>query len=289
MNRSLLRVALTLAAVALAVFAGWRLWDLYVREPWTRDARVRADVVSIAPDIAGQVDLVAVADNAPVTAGDLLFRVDRARFAIALASAEAAVSGARASLDQAQAEFERDDRLSEVVSEKVREEARSAFTRAEADYRAALAAHDAAKLDLARTEVRAPVNGIVTNLGLRPGDYVTAGEGVLALVDTDTFRVEAYFEETKLPRVRVGAPVSVRVMGEPERLTGRVESIAGGIADRERSDAAGGLANVNPSFAWVRLAQRVPVRIALDPLPPGRRLVSGLTATVVVEPENPAP
>lgn len=284
MIRSVLRVVLTLAVVALAVLAGWRLWDLYVREPWTRDARVRADVVAIAPDIAGQVDLVAVADNAPVKSGDLLFRIDKARFAIALARAEAVVAGARASLDQAQAEFERDDQLSEVVSEKVREEARSAFTRAEAEYRGALAALDAAKLDLERTEVRAPVNGIVSNLALRRGDYVTAGEGVLALVDTDTFHVEAYFEETKLPRVAVGAPARIRLMGDPEPLAGHVESIAGGIADRERSDAAGGLANVNPSFAWVRLAQRVPVRIALDPVPADRRLVSGLTATVVIDP-----
>lgn len=287
MIRSLLRVGFTLAVAALAVYAGWRLWDLYVREPWTRDARVRADVVSIAPDVSGAVDLVAVADNSPVRAGDLLFRIDQSRFAIALARAEAAVSAAQSTLDQAQVEFDRDDRLSGVVSEKVREEARSAFTRAQAEFRGALAARDAAKLDLQRTEVRAPVNGIVTNLTLRPGEYVKSGSGVVALVDTDTFRVEAYFEETKLPRVGIGAPASVHLMGQPGRLTGHVESIAGGIADRERSDGAGGLANVNPSFAWVRLAQRVPVRIALDAVPAGQRLVSGTTASVAVG--RPAP
>lgn len=284
MIHALVRVAVTLAVVALAAFAGWRLWDLYMREPWTRDARVRADVVSIAPDIAGPVSLVAVADNAAVKEGDLLFRIDPARFDIALASAEAAVAGARSALDQAQREADREAQLSGVVPEKVREEARTAMTAAQAEYRGALAARDAAALDVRRTEVRAPVNGIVSNLTLRPGDYVTAGKGVLALVDTDTLHVEAYFEETKLPRVRVGAPARIRVMGRGGELTGRVESIAGGIADRERSDDTGGLADVNPSFAWVRLAQRVPVRIALDPLPPGQTLVSGLTATVVVEP-----
>lgn len=284
MIRTLARVAVTLAVVALALLAGWRLWDVYMREPWTRDARVRADVVSIAPDIAGPVSTVAVTDNAAVKQGDLLFRIDRARFDIALASAEAAVAGARSILDQAQREADREAQLSGVVPEKVREEARAAMTAAQAEYRGALAARDAAALDVSRTEVRAPVNGIVSNLTLRPGDYVTAGKGVLALVDTDTLHVEAYFEETKLPRVRIGAPARIRVMGRRATLTGRVESIAGGIADRERSEDAGGLADVNPSFAWVRLAQRVPARIALDPLPAGETLVSGLTATVVVEP-----
>jgi len=284
--KALGRVVITLIVVAAAVYGGWHLWDIYMREPWTRDAHVRVDVVSVTPDVSGLVSDVAVADNATVKKGDLLFRIDRDRFAIALDRANAAVASSKAALDQAQRNLERYQRLSGVVvSEQQREEARTTEAKAEADYHAALAQHDAAALDLERSEVRAPVNGIITNLSLRPGDYVSAGKAVMALVDTDTFRVEGYFEETKLPRIKIGAPVSITLLGQTGTIRGHVESIAAGIEDRERSDTSGSLANVNPSFAWVRLAQRVPVRIALDTVPPGIRLVAGLTATVVVQPE----
>ncbi|MES1147584.1 MAG: HlyD family efflux transporter periplasmic adaptor subunit, partial [Bradyrhizobium guangdongense] len=132
--------------------------------------------------------------------------------------------------------------------------------------------------------VRASVNGSITNMDLRPGTYVSAGKGVMALVDTDTLRVEGYFEETKLSRIHVGDPVSIRLMGDNTRLTGRVESIAAGIEDRDRTAGSNLLANVNPTFNWVRLAQRVPVRIKLDDVPPDIALVSGRTATVEVRP-----
>jgi len=281
--KALGRLVLTLIVVAAAAYGGWRLWDIYMRQPWTRDAHVRVDVVAVTPDVSGLVRDVEVADNTAVKKGDLLFRIDRDRFAIALDRANAAVASSKATLDQAKRNLARYERLTGVaVSQEQREEARTTEAKAEADYQAALAQQGAAALDLTRSEVRAPVNGIITNSSLRPGDYVTAGKPVMALVDTDTFRVEAYFEETKLPRVHIGAPVAITLLGQAGTIRGHVESIAAGIEDRERIDVYGSLANVNPSFAWVRLAQRVPVRIALDSVPNGMRLVAGLTATVVV-------
>jgi RND family efflux transporter MFP subunit len=277
-----LRVLVTLVAVAGAVFVGRGLWNHYMNEPWTRDARVRADVVGVAPDVSGLVSEVLVRDNQTVAKGDALFRVDRQRFAIALEQAEAAVAGSQATLDQARRDRERRERLGEFASTQQKEQAISAEAEAEASYRQALASRDLARLNLERSAVKAPVNGIVTNFSLRPGDYVPAGSAQAALVDTDSLRVEGYFEETKLPRIHVGDAASIKLMGQSGVITGHVESIAGGIEDRERTQ--GLLANINPTFTWVRLAQRVPVRIAFDTVPEDARLIAGLTATVTVLP-----
>jgi multidrug resistance efflux pump len=141
-----------------------------------------------------------------------------------------------------------------------------------------------ADLNLRRTVVTSPVDGTVTNVALEPGDYVTTGKGVMALVDSSTIRIEGYFEETKLPKIHIGDRVVVRLMGESRDLTGHVQSIAAGIADRERTDSADLLANINPTFNWVRLAQRVPVRVKPDSVPAGMELVIGRTATVTIEP-----
>ncbi len=139
-----------------------------------------------------------------------------------------------------------------------------------------------AKLTLERSAVRASVNGFISNLSLQPGDYVPAGKSVMALINTDSLRVEGYFEETKLPRIRIGDPAAITLMGQQSVLRGRVQSIAGGIEDRERSDGSSLLANVNPTFTWVRLAQRIPVRITLEDLPAETRMIVGLTATVQI-------
>ncbi len=280
--RSLFRVAVTLALVAAAVLVGRGLWRHYMDDPWTRDAKVRADVVGIAPDVSGFVSEVLVRDNETVRKGDLLFRIDPARYAIALEQAEAVVEQKKATLDQASRDRARYDKLTEVVSQQKAEQARTDEAAAAAAYRQAVADRDLARLNLDRVEVKAPVNGVVTNLGLQPGDYVAQGAAKIALVDTDSLRIEGYFEETKLARIKVGDAVSIRLMGQSRDLRGRVESVAAGIEDRERSDGGGLLANVNPTFSWVRLAQRVPVRITLDDVPPELRLVAGLTATVSI-------
>ncbi|MBS7546187.1 HlyD family secretion protein [Ancylobacter oerskovii] len=281
--RGAIRVTVTLLLVLAAVAAGRELWAHYMDDPWTRDAKVRADVVGVAPDVSGFVSEVLVQDNQSVKKGDVLFRIDRARFAIALAQAEAVVDGRKATLDQAVRDRERYEELKDVVSEQKTEQMRMSEAEAGASLRQAQADRDLAKLNLDRTEVKAPVNGTISNLSLRPGDYVTAGTAKVALVDTDSLRIEGYFEETKLARIRVGAPVTIRLMGQAAPLRGHVESIATGIEDRERTVGTGLLANINPTFSWVRLAQRVPVRIALDEMPENVQLVAGLTATVSVQ------
>jgi multidrug resistance efflux pump len=282
-NRSawLLRRSITLAVVTVAIFALRSLWTHNELAPWTRDGRVRADVVSIAPDVPGFVVKVAVHDNQVVSKGDALFELDRARYEIALQQALATVARQRASLAEAEREAHRNDSLGELVSSEVREQSRSRVQEATAELQRGLADLAAARLNLQRTLVVAPVNGIVTNLELRPGNYLTAGRQGLALMDSDSLHVDGYFEETKLPRLHEGDRVSVRLMGESQLLYGRVQSIAPAIFDRERTPTGDLVANINPTFSWVRLAQRVPVRIKLDPGPLDVRLIAGRTATVV--------
>ncbi|MFD1332268.1 efflux RND transporter periplasmic adaptor subunit [Methylopila musalis] len=283
-----LRVAFTLLALAAAALAGTWLWRSYVYEPWTRDGRLRADIVRLAPDVAGQVSELKVRDNQQVRRGDVLFVVDRERYALALELARAVEAGRASDLEQRRRESERRERLtSSAVSEETREQARAAVAAADAALGQAVAERRTAELNLARTEVRAPVNGYVSNLLLRPGDYVTAGKPVIALVDSDSFYVAGYFEETKLRLIREGDRAVVRLMGHPEDLGGHVESVARAIADRDNVAGDDLIANINPSFAWVRLAQRVPVRIRLDAPPADLRLTAGLTATVVVETRTP--
>jgi RND family efflux transporter MFP subunit len=280
---SLRRFSLTGLVVLVALWAGTRLWDYYMNEPWTRDGHVRADVVPVAPDVPGFVTDVLVKDNQQVQRGDVLFRIDRARYEIALKQAEAVLLGKRAMLEEANADLKRYSALTPglVVSTQRMDQVTAVQGSAQAAFDQATADLGLAKLNLERSEVRAAVNGVVTNMELRPGTYLTPGKGVLALLDSDTLRVEGYFEETKLPRIHLGDAVNVRLLGSHQPLRGRVESVAAGIEDRDRSAGTTLLANVNPTFNWVRLAQRVPVRIALDRAE-RNELVAGATATVEV-------
>ncbi|SDS83259.1 RND family efflux transporter, MFP subunit [Bradyrhizobium canariense] len=277
------RFAVTALAVMAAIVVGHYLWVYYMDAPWTRDGRVRADVVAIAPDVSGFVTEVLVHDNQQVHRGDVIFRIDRARFALALQQADAVVAGRRASLDQANSDLKRYRGLTtDAISQQKQEQVLATQLQAKAAYDQAVADRAVAQLNLDRSEVHAAVNGTITNMDLRPGTYVTAGKGVMALVDTDTLHVDGYFEETKLPRIHVGDRVAVHLMGDAAQLTGHVESIAAGIEDRDRGEGTNLLANVNPTFSWVRLAQRVPVRISLDGIPADTTLVAGRSATVEI-------
>jgi RND family efflux transporter MFP subunit len=279
----LLRLVVTLVIVVGGGVAGIYLWNYYEESPWTRDGHVRADVVTVAPDVQGLVSEVLVQDNQHVKRGDVLFRIDSARFELALEQANAVVDNRKAQVDEAAREAVRYESLTNAsVSQQTQQQKNTALQSAVADYRQAQADQAVALLNVKRSEVTSPVDGIVTNVGLEPGDYVTVGKGVMALVDLASLRIEGYFEETKLPRIHPGDAVKVSLMGEKQVLNGHVVSIAAGIADRERSDSADLLANVNPTFTWIRLAQRVPVRIKLDKVPAGIDLVLGRTATVSI-------
>jgi RND family efflux transporter MFP subunit len=275
--------------VAAAGVAGWYLWRTYEESPWTRDGRVRVNVVMVAPDVAGAVTDMRVKDNQSVKIGDTLFVIDPARYRLALEQAEAALAGAKSVLDQRQEEQQRRERLSSAsISEEALNQARTAALSAQAAYDQAEAALGVAKLNLARTDVRSPVNGHVTNLLVHRGDYATAGRPMVALVDSDSFYVAGYFEETKLRHIKIGDHVSIRLMAYDAPLTGHVESVARAITDRDNALGSDLIANVNPTFSWVRLAQRIPVRIAIDDVPKGITLSAGMTATVVVtDPNDP--
>ena len=257
--KKLFGVLFTLLVVCLALILGRLLWVHYMNDPWTRDGRVRAEVITIAPDVAGLATEIAVHQ------------------------AEASVAARKATLAMRQQNARRRaDIDSLVVSRENREDASSAALAAEADLRQAQAQLESARLNLKRTRVLAPVDGYVTNLSVFKGDYAAAGAPKLAVIDAHSFWVYGYFEETKLPHVRVGAAAEMRLMSG-QTLQGHVESIARGIYDRDNPQSRELTADVNPTFNWVRLAQRVPVRIALDPLPEGLMLAAGTTCTVVLE------
>lgn len=291
MNEQLKRLfpmAFTLALVMLATFLGHLLWVHYMDSPWTRDGRVRADVVNIAPDVAGLVTEVAVQDNQYVHRGDLLFRVDDAHYRHELAHAQALVDQRRLMLQIKRGQAERRATLDDqVISRENREDTSLYSATAKAEYTAALALLDQAKLNLERTAVRSPVDGWVSNLLIRPGDYTQIGAAKLALIDQHSFWVYGYFEEHKLKLFHVGDPAEIRLLGTDQQLSGHVESIAHGITDRDNPTDVTLLANVNPSFNWVRLAQRVPVRIRLDAIPKEIILVAGMTCSVIVAPRKP--
>ncbi|BBD81156.1 membrane fusion component of tripartite multidrug resistance system [Aerosticca soli] len=326
--QSVLRFLITASVVVIALLLGHLLWKRYLYAPWTRDGRVRADVVQIAPDVSGLVSAVRVADNQFVHRGDVLFVIDQARFRNALAQARANLAAAEANARAAGANIAaalaaakarekeyamyaaqswRRQRMGEEISREAREDAAATADAAQATWQQAQAgSHQAsatreqalaaveqaqaslerALLDLDRTEVRAPFDGYVTNLDVRVGDYAATGSARLALVDAHSYYLYGYFEETKLPHLRVGDPADVRLLAGGIHLKGTITGIAHGISDRDNPTGADLLASVNPTFNWVRLAQRIPVRVAIDPsqMPPGMVLAAGMTATVEVHP-----
>jgi len=274
------RVALTAAIVILASYVGYTLWNRYIDAPWTRDGRVRADIIAVSPDVAGIVTTVPVIDDQEIHKGDVLFVVDTARYEVALEEAQAALQAARIEAALKQDEAARRASLEAVVvSSENQQAAKSAASTAGAKVRQALSAVAAAELNLARTRVVSPVDGFVANLNVHAGDYAVVGRPLIAIVDRHSFRVEAYFEETKLPGVHRGDSAELRLLGGDVRLSGHVDGLAHAISE---PDVAGLLSNVSPTFHWVRLAQRIPVRISIDKIPDGLTLASGMTCTVIV-------
>jgi multidrug resistance efflux pump len=284
-RRRAVSVLITLCIVVVAAFLSWSMWRAYMEAPWTRDGTVRVYAVTIAPEVAGHIVELPVADNQFVHKGDLLMVIDPTDFEIALRQAEAAMNQAKATAENAQAEAERRRKLTTLaVSEEEKQTFASDALSASAAYEQAVANHDQAKVNLERTRIVSPVNGYVTNLLVQLGDYVNVGEKSISVVNTDSFWVDGYFLETQLEKIHDGDSATIKLMGSRQLIRGHVDSVAHGITVPNATPDASGFASVNPIFTWVRLAQRVPVRIAIDHVPDGVRLVAGMTATVQIEP-----
>ncbi|SHM33971.1 HlyD family secretion protein [Vreelandella subglaciescola] len=282
---TLLRTLVTLVIVALAAAAGWWLWHYYLYTPWTRDGRVRAEIITVAPDVSGRVVALNVDDNQRVSQGDTLFQIDPSRYQTAMDKAQAVVEQREAELELARHEASRRNRLGRAaISAEGQETSRINSRVASATLAQAQSALASAQLDLTQTTVAAPVAGHVLNLQLGEGNYTSAGKPVLALVAAGSYYVTGYFEETKMPRVNVGDRARVNLMGAEHELSGHVESIGRAIADPNTAPNEQLLPKVQPTFSWVRLAQRIPVRIALDNIPDDVTLSAGMTASVHIDP-----
>ena len=274
----------TLLVLALALWIGRTLWEHYMNTPWTRDGRVRADIINVATDVTGEVVEVPVRDNQLVKKGDLLMRIDPEHYRIAVRQAQSLVASRKSTWEMRKVNAHRRADLDNlVISKENRDDASNIADAALADYQHAQAQLEAAELNLKRTEVRAAVDGYVTNLNVHRGDYARIGEAKMAVVDMNSFWVYGFFEETKLPHVKVGDEADMQLMSG-EVLKGHVESISRGIYDRDNPESRELIADVNPTFNWVRLAQRVPVRIRLDPLPADADLVAGTSCTITIQP-----
>lgn len=281
---------ITLGTVALAVGFGRRMWTAYMETPWTRDGTVRTYVVTMAPEVAGRMVKVPASDNRFVRKGELLLLIDPTDYRIALQLAEAALQHAQIVAENAEREAQRRRNMSdEAVSSEERQTYAANAVAAEAQLQQAAANLDQAKVNLQRTSIRSPVNGWVTNLSARVGEYAMVGQSVISVVDADSFWVDAYFEETMLASIREGDPVTIKLMGYSETLRGQVDGVARGITVVNAQADPEGLAKVNPIFTWVRLAQRVPVRIRIHQVPEGVHLVVGMTASVHVDPRPGRP
>jgi multidrug resistance efflux pump len=286
--RYLVRTILTLAVVGIAAVLVFAVWHIYMIAPWTRDGRVQAEVVDIAPEIPGTVVSVPVHDNQYVHKGDVLFELDPVRFRLAIAEARAAVERATQQLRLDEANARRRQGLNGVVSAEEQQQYAITAAVASAARDSAQAALDLANLNMVRSVLRSPVNGYVTNLRLRVGDYATVGQSRVAVIDADSFWIYGYFEETQIHGVHVGDPARIKLMGYRQTLTGHVESITRGINDQDSQINQYGLPDVSPVFTWVRLAQRIPVRVAIGTVPPGILLASGMTCSIsVADAANP--
>ena len=278
------RIVATVFICAGALLAVIVIWDFYITSPWTRDGRVRVQVASIAPQVSGQITRVNVVDNQYVHKGDVLYVIDPFDFKRALDQARAQLMARAADLQVKQLQARRRQALTDLaVTVEEKQLMAGAATQADGAFQTAQTQVQQAEINLSRTEIRSPVNGYVTNLLMRVGDYAHAGMTDASIIDAESYWIDGYFEETKLAHICVGARAEAHLLGYDEPVLGRVESITRGISVSDASPSTQGLPNVDPVYTWVRLAQRVPVRLKITHVPPGIPLVSGLTATVTIK------
>lgn len=273
----------TLFIAALAIIACWLVWNYYMQSPWTRDGKIRAEQVDITPQVSGSILTLNVKDNQFVRAGDVLFQIDPTPWKIAEMNADAKLAKAQSDLSRASHEVERRRGLSQnFISAEDLDTANMTLKAAQANFDAAKAEREHARWQLAQTNVKAPVDGWVTNLSTRVGNYAAVGHPVFALIDSHSFYVVGYFEETKLRHIREGDRADVVLYSDDKKLQGHVSSIGRAIHDQSLATDGKLVADIKPTIPWVRLAQRVPVRIELDALPANTVLVAGTTCTVSI-------
>ena len=277
-----IRIILTILVVIAALFAGRWVWNDYMHTPWTRDGRIRSDIVTIAPDVSGWVTHLNVKDGQSVKKGELLFSVDNKRYQATLEKSQANTENALYSWQLAKHKYARRVELKsqKAISEEDLEATRISTKIAEANYQLAKAEQTLAQLNLDRTHITAPVSGQVINLNLRQGNYVGQGVSVFAIVQADSFYVTGYFEETKIPLIYPNQKAKIALLSAGEPLTGHVVSVGKAIANTNTQSNGQLLPQVQQTFNWVRLSQRIPVDIKLDPLPENTQLSAGMTATI---------
>jgi multidrug resistance efflux pump len=278
-----LRYVATGVLVVAALVAVRHGWWIYITSPWTRDGMVRVQVANVAPQISGQIVEVRTYDNQHVHKGDVLYVIEKFDFAVALDNAKATILNREADLAVKKAQNARRaalTTLSASIEEKQQFDGNAKM--AEAALASAKAGLSQAEINLQRTEVRSPVDGYVTNLLMRVGDFARAGTPNLSVIDENSYWIDAYFEETKLANIHVGDPVEATLLGFQDPIKGRIESITGGISAANAASSTQGLPNVDPIFTWVRLAQRIPVRIRIEQVPPDVPLIAGMTCSISV-------
>ncbi|MHC2625469.1 RND family efflux transporter MFP subunit [Bradyrhizobium huanghuaihaiense] len=273
----------TLGIAAIAVLIAVATWQHYVTAPWTRNGSVRVQVANVAPQVAGKIVELRVADNQFVHRGDVLYVIDPFDFEVAVRVDKALMDQRAADLVVKQAEYERRQHLSDLATTPEEQQIYAGnAAQAKAAYESAAHQLAQAELNLKRTSVISPVDGYVTNLLLRAGDYAVTGVSNISVIDSNSFWIDGYFEETKMARVCVGDRAEAHLVGYPRPILGHVKTVTRGISVSNAAVGTQGLPNVDPIYTWVRLAQRVPVRLAIDTVPPDVPLVSGMTATVTI-------
>ena len=273
----------TLAIMLVAGVMALVTWDYYVTAPWTRDGRVRVQVAGVAPQVSGQIVERRVVDNQFVHKGDVLYVIEPFDFEVAVHTSKAMLEQKAADLQVKQVQSERRQHLTALATTPEEQQVFAGTAlQARAAFEAAQQQLGQAEINLRRTQVRSPVNGYVTNLLLSVGDYARQGTVMVSVIDSDSYWIDGYFEETKMARVCIGDRVEAKLMGYAEPIIGHVSTVTRGIGVSNAGSGVQGLPNVDPVYTWVRLAQRVPVRIAIDKVPPGVPLVAGMTTTVTV-------
>ena len=278
---NVLRYLATGVLVAAALVAARSGWRVYVTSPWTRDGMVRVQVANVAPQISGQIVDVRVSDNQHVHKGDILYVIEKFDFQVALDNAKATMLNREADFAVKRAQNARRaalTTLSTSIEEKQVYDGNAKM--ADAALASAKAALSQAEINLQRTEVRSPVDGYVTNLLMRVGDYTRAGTPNISVIDENSYWIDAYFEETKLANIHVGDAAEATLLGYEVPIKGRIESITGGISAANATNSTQGLPNVDPIYTWVRLAQRIPVRIKIEQVPNDVPLIAGMTCSV---------